>query len=214
MNTKTLGSARTSHSRDRCNTLKIEKHFIAIFHGLFCKESTRIDFDSELDETAVYEKLKLEEYKIYQFIHHDFLFNMDIPELDIKDIDYDKLARKKRIWFGLGQKTVYDILIRPREGFYYPHQYGHYFYLFSKHRIDAGKFEDWLNANFPDRFGDYEDFLVNGISNDFNLLNPEDYLLITNHDFQKQFGVAGKKEIVERLIERLTNTFKTDIVLF
>lgn len=190
------------------------KHFIALFHRLSSNESTRIDFDSDMDETAVYEILKLEEYKLYQFIEHDFLYNMEIPELDKEGIQYDKLEREKKTWFGLWRTKVNDILIHKNQDFYYPYQYGHYFYLFTKHDLKKGQFEKWLNENFPNRFADFDELVGYGKTNNLNLLNPDDYVLITNHDYQKEFGIAGNIEVIERLIVRLNNNFKTDSEAF
>ena len=190
------------------------KHFIALFHRLSFNESTRIDFESELDETAVYEILKLEDYKLYQFIEHDFLYNMEIPELDEEGIEYDKLGREKKTWFGLGRTTIHDILIHPNKDFFYPYQYGHYFYLFTKSNITGDQFKEWLEVNFPKRFADFDELVGYGKTNELKLMHPDDYVLITNHDYRKEFGVAAESKTIDKLIERLTKNFKVEIDAF
>jgi hypothetical protein len=177
-------------------------------------ESTRVDFDSELGETDVYEKLKLEDYKLYQFIENDFLYNMELDELDSEGIKYDKLTREKKTWFGLGRKSINDILIHPNRKFYYPYQYGHYFYLFTKNEVQDNQFTEWLNENFPKRFADFDELVGYGKSNELKLLNKDDYVLITNHDYQKEFGIAAESKTIDKLIERLNENFKTEIEAF
>jgi hypothetical protein len=191
----------------------VEK-YIALFHQLSSDTSIRIDFESEFEETAVYEILKLEEYKVYQFIDHDFLYNMKTSELDEKKIKYTKLEREKKTWFGIGRKTVFDILIHPGNEFYYPYQYGHYFYLFTKAEIQENHFQEWLNENFPKRFADFDELVGYGKTNELKLLNPDDYVLITNHDYQKEFGVAASGKIIDKLTERLNEAFNTEMEPF
>ena len=42
-------------------------------------------------------------------------------------------------------------------------------------------------------------------------MNQDDYVLITNHDYQKEFGVAGESKTIDKLIERLTENFKIEM---
>jgi hypothetical protein len=190
----------------RQNSIGVIKNFIVLVHQLGVGKSLRIDFESNIDEAELFKLIQLDEYKLYQFIDHNFLYNMGLDELDLEGIKYDKLFRTKKGWFGLTQKTVSDILIHPNKKFLYPYQYGNYFYYFTKRKIEAKQFEHWINVNFPNRFGDFDELLGYGY-NDISLLNPEDYLVITNHDYQQEIGVSALPKITDKLIEQLGKTF-------
>ena len=182
------------------------KNFIALFHQLGSNKSFRIEFKSDIEEADVLNVVKLDEYKLYQLIHHDFLYNMEPSELDLEGIKYDRLYREKTSWFGLKRKPVSDILIHPHKDFLYPYQYGHYFYYYTKHKLEANQFKEWLNDEFPKRF-DHFDELLGYNDNDLTLIYPDDYVLVTNHDYQKEFGIAASEEIVTNLIKQLNKQF-------
>ena len=175
--------------------------FILHFHSLESKEKTRIDFKSEKPATDFFELSKLDGYKLYQYIQSDYSYNMTIEDLGYKNIGYEILQREKKIWFGLSKKTISDILIKPKKGFYYPYQYGHYLYIFTKQEINKTELENWLNREFPSRFGNIDETFT-GFE---KLLHEDDYLIATNHDLQHQFGVIGKRDIIEKVISK----FKT-----
>jgi len=179
------------------------KKICALLHPIENSETIRIDFQTELSETDIYEKLKLSDYGIYQFIENDFLYNMEQPELDAENIEYYKLKREKKTWFGLSKKLVTDLLIKPKNGFYYPYEYGHYFYLFTKHKINPTEFEKWINNAFPNRFADFDETYAIGFDNNFELLNADDYILITNHDYQRDFGISANEVISNKLLKIL-----------
>lgn len=176
------------------------KQFILLFHPLSTSEEVRIDFKSEKPASEFIGLAKLDGYKVYQYIQSDYTYNMPIEELELKNVGYKKLYREKKTWFGLSKKKVTDLLIEPKNGFYYPYGYGHYLYLFTKREIDKSDFEKWLNKEFPNRFADIDETFAGFNSEFLNLMDEDDYLIATNHDYQKQFGMTGKKEIVEQVI--------------
>lgn len=179
------------------------RNIIALLHPIEKKETIRIDFQTELLETDIYEKLKLPEYGIYQFIENDFLYNMEQSELDAEQIKYYELKREKKTWFGLSKKTVTDLLIQPKNKFYYPYQYGHYFYLFTKHKVNPTEFQEWINIMFPSKFADFDDTLFMGTNENFEFLNKDDYFLITHHDYQRDFGISANEIITNELLKIL-----------
>jgi hypothetical protein len=185
-----------------------------LLHPIDKKETVKIDFQTESQETDVYEKLKLPTYGIYQFIDSDFLFNMDKSELDAQKIQYFELKRKKRTWLRLAKKTEKDLLIVPKNGFFFPYQYGYYFYLFTKEEIKPVDFEKWISKFFPNRFADFDESFAIGFDNDIKLLNEDDYILITNHDYQKDFGICGNEQIINKLEKKIFEFDNVDIERF
>ena len=128
---------------------------------------------------------------------------MEPSELEENDVKFKFLKREKKTWFGLSKKMVSDLLIYPKNGFYYPYQYGHYFYLYTKHDVKDLEFENWLNAQFPDRYGDFDETHA-GINTKYvQLLNADDYLIVTNHDFQEEFGITGSININQQILKKL-----------
>ncbi len=182
---------------------KALKTIRVLLHPIEKTESVRIDFETELNETDVYESLKLVDYKIYQFIQNDYLYKMKMNELDSENIKYHKFKREKTTWFGLFKKSVTDILIHPKSGFYYPYDFGHYFYLFTKHKININDFENWLNLHFSNPFADFDKCWGIGVSKGFKLLNKDDYFLITNHDLQSDIGITASEIVADKLLEKL-----------
>ena len=178
------------------------KQFILLLHPLSTNEKVRIDFKSEKPASEIIELTKLNGYKIYQYIQSDYTYNMPIADLELENIGFKKLYREKKTWFGLSKKTVTDLLIEEQNGFYYPYGYGHYLYLFTKQSIDQSEFENWLNKEFPSRFGDIDETFAGFNSEFLNLMNEDDYVIATNHDYQEEFGLAGKAEIIEQIISK------------
>lgn len=177
--------------------------FVILLHPIKNEESVRIDFESDMLETEIYEELKIEGYQIYQFIQEDFKYNMEEYELVDKEIQFFSLKREKITWFGFSRKMMTDLLIPPQKTFFYPYQYGHYFYLFTKNNIEKNDFENWLDLHFPDRFLDFDDAYAGLRKDQIELINEDDYLLITNHSYQKEFGLIGNDRILEKLTEKL-----------
>ena len=179
------------------------KRFIILFHPIGNEKSVRIDFESENIETDIYEDLKIDNYEIYQFIQEEFKYNMEESELQKKGIKFESFKREKKTWFGLSKKIVSDLLIFPQKDFFYPYQYGHYFYLFTKSEVNRNEFEGWMNSKFPEKFADFDETYAGLNKAEIKLLNENDYLIITNHDYQSEFGVIGNSQIIAKLIERL-----------
>ena len=180
-----------------------KKHYIALVHPIEEDVKTRIDFDSEIAETTVYELLKLEGYEIYQFILPDYQYLMPLSELGEQGIRFELFEKEKNTWFGLSKKVEQELLIFPKDGFFYPYQYGSYFYLYSKEEIKTSEFIDWMEKQFPKRWADFDDALAGLNSNSINLINKTAYILITNHDYQKEFGLVASKETCTALIDTL-----------
>lgn len=179
------------------------KRFILLFHPTGKEKSIRIDFESDKPVTDFYEQLKIDGYEIYQFIQDDFKYNMEELELEEKKIEFGKLKREKKTWFGLSKEMVSDLLIYPKKDFFYPYQYGHYFYLYTKRKIEILEFETWLNSTFPYRFDDFDETHAGKNKSEIELMNNDDYLLVTNYDYQKEFGLVGNYRIIKELIEKL-----------
>ena len=200
--------AATIHTPKRCATFENKskmKQFILLFHPLSTSEEVRIDFKSEKPASDFIELTKLDGYKVYQYIQSDFTYNMPIAELESENIRFKKLYRGKKTWFGLSKKTVTDLLIEQQNGFYYPYGYGNNLYLFSKQEINQTDFENWLNKEFPSRFADIDETFAGFNSEFLNLMNQDDYVIATNHDYQEQFGLTGKAEIIEQIISKFND---------
>ncbi|WP_439879759.1 hypothetical protein ACSX1A_11280 [Pontibacter sp. MBLB2868] len=191
-----------------------KKHFIALFHSVGKEVKTRVDFDSEIEETFVYELLRLDGYSIYQFILPDYQYVMSLDELREQNVRFKLFEKEKSTWFGLGKKVEQELLIYPKAGFFYPYQYGHYFYIYSKEEIKGGEFIQWMEELFPKRFADFDDTLAGLNSDTVKLLHASDYILVTNHDYQKEFGVVASKEVCATLTAKLKqagfDSFKTE----
>jgi len=130
---------------------------------------------------------------------------MPIAELESENIGFKKLNREKKTWFGLSKKTVTDLLIEQQNGFYYPYGYGNYLYLFSKQKIKLTDFENWLNKEFPSRFVDINETFAGFNSEFLNLMNEDDFVIATNHDYQEQFGLTGKAKIIEQILSKFND---------
>ena len=176
-------------------------NFILLFKSLGSKIITRMDFKSEKPATEFIEKTKLDGYKMYQYIQSGNNYVMTAEELSSQNILFEKLSREVKTWFGLSKKTVMDFLIMPNKDFYYPYEFGSYLYIFTKQDRTKADFENWLNKEFPSRFGHIDETFT-GFE---NLMNDEDYLIATNHDLQHQFGVVGNKSVIDQIIARFEN---------
>ncbi|OKL41125.1 hypothetical protein [Pontibacter flavimaris] len=180
-----------------------KKHNIAFFHPAGEEVKTRIDFDSEIEETLIYELLKLEGYLIYQFILPDYQYVMSFDELSEQGIRFKLFEKERRTWFGLSKKVEQELLIYPKDGFFYPYQYGTYFYLFSREEIKENEFLKWMDKQFPNRWTDFDETFAGLNSDTMKFLHEPDYILVTNYDYQKEFGIVASKEICAALIARL-----------
>ncbi|MDT0559542.1 hypothetical protein RM697_12835 [Ichthyenterobacterium sp. W332] len=176
-------------------------NFILNFKSLGSKLITRMDFNSEKPATEFIELTKLNGYKMYQYIQSGNNYVMTAEELEMKNIKFEKLLREVKTWFGLSKKTVTDFLIMPDKSFYYPYEFGSYLYIFTKQNRTKVDFENWLDKEFPSRFGHIDETFT-GFE---NLMDDEDYLIATNHDLQHQFGVVGNKNIIDQIITEYKN---------
>ncbi len=177
---------------------------IVLIHVHGQQDKYRLDFKTEIPITDIYERLKPKGYKIFQLILDDNLYVMPQSELIKHEIEFDKLVRIKKTWFGFGRKTVTDILIYPQADFYYPYEFGTYTYLFSKQDYSKEQFSDWLSKQFPKGWSDLDDTYAGLNTETVEMLNAQDFLLITNHDYQTEFGIIGNKSIIENIL----NTFR------
>ena len=184
------------------------KRFVILLNQLSKKSELRIDFLSERVATDFYDLSKLDGYNIYQYIQSDYTYVMSVEELKQKKISYLELNREVKTWFGLFQKKVTDLLIEPSEGFYYPHDYGYYLYIFTKHKIEKNEFEDWLNKKYLTK--DINESLTEIKSEYIDLINIDDYLLVTNHDLQQHFGICGNENIIKQIISKFNKLNLTE----
>lgn len=175
--------------------------FILLFHNLGSKFSTRMDFKSNKPATEFIDLTKLDGYEMYQYIQRGNTYVMSEEKLEKENIQFEKLYRQKKTWFGFSKKITTDLLIMPNQEFYYPYEFGSYLYIFTKRKRTKSDFENWLNNEFPDRFGHIDETFA-GFE---NLMDEEDYLIATNHDLQHQFGVIGKKNKIDQIIKKFTS---------
>jgi len=180
-----------------------EIDYILHLHSIGNSISRRIDFKSDKSTTEFFEELRLQGYFLYQYITSDFTYNMDTKELDDLNIEYVTYEFQKRTWFGFGRKTVYDLLILPKDKFYYPYQFGNYFYLLTKDKISADSFINWLNNQFPNKFSDFNDYIGGDTTDSKELLNKSDIIIITLHDYQEELAITAHKVIVDELYHKI-----------
>tara|TARA_Y100000815_G_scaffold271531_1_gene298300 strand:- start:824 stop:1414 length:591 start_codon:yes stop_codon:yes gene_type:complete len=178
--------------------------YIFQFHRLGTKSKTRADFNSDYSAEKLIELLKIDGYKIYQFILNDFAHTMKIEELKEKKIPFSTFQKNKKTWFGFSSKIVHDILIKPSDGFFYPYQFGNYLYLFTKAEISEDQFINWYNHEFPNGYKDLDYTFAGFNSENLNLINEKDYLIISCHDYQEQLGFSANKSIISQIIEKLS----------
>lgn len=174
---------------------KIE--YIVMLHDLEKNNSLRIDFDSKKKPNNVIKGLRLKNYKLCQFIQNEYLVEISENELTEKKIRFDILPRTKRTWFGLSKKEVNDILIVQTNEFMYPYIYGHFVYYFSKHEIGKPEMQSWLSEITPNLFGGLDDIYSAMNNYSTKLINNDDYVIVTNHDHQNQFGISAISNILE-----------------
>ena len=194
----------TVHIHISCATFEKKSRmtqFILLFHNLGSKIVTRMDFNSNKPAKEFIELTKLDDYEMYQYIQSGNTYVMTEEKLEKENIQFEKLYREKKTWFGLSKKTVTDLLIMPNQEFFYPHEFGSYLYLFTKQKRTKTDIENWLNKEFPSRFGHIDETFA-GFA---NFMDEEDYLIATNHDLQHQFGVIGKKDKIDRIITEFKN---------
>jgi len=181
--------------------MRDQKLHIVLIHTLGQQEKCRLDFETEIPVTEIFEQLKLDGYKIYQVILDDNQYIMPQSDLVRQEISFDRLERVKKTWFGLGRKIVTDILIYPKSDFYYPYEFGNYTYLFSQHDYSKEQIDSWLNNQFPNRWADLDETYAGFNTESVELINPQDYLLITNHDYQTEFGIIGNQTITDKILD-------------
>lgn len=178
------------------------QHYIALIHPIEEEVKKRIDFNSEIKTQDIFEFLKLQDYKIYQYILSDYQYVMPLNELKERYITFDTFEKEVSTWFGLGKKVEKELLIYPKDGFYYPYGFGSYFYLYSKKDIQRDEFIEWMDDQFPNRFSDFDDTHAGINWDSIKLLHQSDYILVTNNDYQNEFGITAKKEICNLLKDR------------
>lgn len=60
-----------------------------------------------------------------------------------------------------------------------------------------------MEKQFSKRWADFDDALAGVNSNSIHLLNKTAYILITNHDYQKELGLVASQERSVELIAKL-----------
>jgi hypothetical protein len=161
----------------------------------------RLDFSSQKVASELIDLLKLSDYNIYQFILGENRYSMTESQLNEMENKYELLKRQKKSLFGLCKKTILDLLILPKSGFYFPYKFGNYLYLFTKKLIVPADFESWINIEFPNRFEDFDKVFAGLNSDPINLLDNEDYFIITNYDYQTEFGIIGKSKTIDLILD-------------
>ena len=123
------------------------------------------------------------------------------------------MTELKRLGLAYQKKTVSDLLIAPKNRFFYPYQYGNYLYIFSKRKITKNEFKNWLNKEFPSQHADL-DYTFAGFNSEYlKLMNTDDYIIVTCHDYQEQLGITGNSSVISELIERLNKLNLTELEL-
>ena len=193
-----------SYNLSLCHIImRDQKLHIALLHIIGQQDKYKLDFEIEISTTEIFEKLKLDDYKIYQLILNDNQYIMTHSELLGQGIKFDKLERIKKTWFGLGTKTVSDLLVYPQTKFYYPYEFGNYTYIYSKNDYSKEQINDWLLKQFPNISSDLDKTYAGFNTESIELLNPQDFLIITNHDYQTEFGVIGNKLTIDKILKIL-----------
>lgn len=103
-----------------------ELNFIVLLHSIGETKKFRVDFKSDKPASDYYEHLKLDGYKIYQYIQDEYQYVMESSELENNQVKFKLLQGEKRTWLGLSKRTVSDLFIYPKNGFYYPYRYSPY----------------------------------------------------------------------------------------
>lgn len=177
------------------------KLHIALFHALGEVAKKRVDFKFDKPVTKIFEMLKLADYKLYQLIQSENMIAMPMIELENPKIKLGFMERVEKTWLGLN-KPKRDMLIFPNSDFYYPYNFGNYTYLFSKNEYTIQDIEIWINTQFPNRWSDLDNTYAGHNTLSIKLIDKDDYLIITNYDYQSEFGIIGKKSIIESLLVR------------
>ncbi|MCL6219571.1 hypothetical protein [Zunongwangia pacifica] len=176
--------------------------FIVLFQKLGIAGFAQLEFESDLPEENFIQLVMLDGYYMYQYIQAGNTYVMPISKLKENQINFEQLYRIEKTWFGFATRTVRDLLIMPNQNFYYPHEFGSYLYIFTKQLRSKAEIEIWLDNEFSNRYADINEEFT-GFK---NLMNPEDYLIATNHDLQHQFGVIGEDDKIAKIITKFKNT--------
>ncbi|MFC6858977.1 hypothetical protein [Zunongwangia atlantica] len=178
--------------------------FIVLFQKLGIAGCAQLEFESDLPAENFIQLIMLDGYYMYQYIQAGNIYVMLISKLKENQINFEQLYRIRieKTWFGFATRTVRDLLIMPNQNFYYPHEFGSYLYIFTKQLRSKAEIEIWLDNEFSNRYADINEEFT-GFK---NLMNPEDYLIATNHDLQHQFGVIGGDDKIAKIITKFKNT--------
>lgn len=179
------------------------KKYSILLHSIGHENPVSIECEAEIEPEEFYKQLVLEGYSIYQFLQEEYKVFMSEEELKSSGVAFFELEREKNKWLGLTKRNVSDLLIHTKNEFFYPYLYGHYLYLFTKNEISGKEFENWLDGCFPQRFADFDKTYSLGLNHDVQLMHKDDFLLITNHDSQREFALIGNHHTVLKLIERI-----------
>ena len=71
--------------------------------------------------------------------------------------------------------------------------------LYSKNTYSIEEIDKWLKEQFPLHWTDLDDTHAGSNSETLELIDSDDYLIVTNHDYQTEFGITGRKNIIEIL---------------
>jgi len=179
--------------------MRERKSHIALFHTLRHKEKSRVDYGTESLAEDIFEALRIDGYYIYQLILCDNTYVMPVESLIEMDVDFGKIRRTRKTWFGLSSKNTDDILVFPRTGFYYPYEWGTYTYIYTKNRYSTEQIDIWLKEQFPKHWVDLDCTHAGFNSETLKLIDSSDYLIVTNHDYQTEFGITGNKDTIGKL---------------
>ena len=180
-----------------------EIEYIILLHDIDEEKSIRIDGRSTSTTNAIIERLKQETYNMLQFVKHEFLVEIGEYGLDQSGIEYDVIPRTKKTWFGLGNKIVNDIIIYDSSNYTYPYNYGNFLYYYSEENIGKTELINWMNSNKINSYFDLDDIYSAMNNYQTSLLNSNDFLLVTNHDKQTEFGISANTKIIESLLKQI-----------
>ena len=180
-----------------------ESNYIILLHDIGNKDSIRIDFKSKMEPLTFFQELKIDSHSITQFIKNEYAVEIDEFILDQDKIEYHAIPRMKKTWFGLHNKAVNDILIPETSKYFYPYVYGNFVYYFSQKKISKNDFIKWLTSNTTNPKFEFD--AIYSATNNYRtkVLNEKDFVLVTNHNFQTEFGISGNTIILKQIVEKL-----------
>ena len=185
---------------------KRKRNTVIHIYEIDSKTNHRIDFAIEnlIIEEVFYEYL-LKDFNIFQIIQSDSTNIIQPDELEKNNIEY--WSSKSLV----KQKFITGLIIPPNDNdFLYRFMFGNYMYfpIGDEFNYNERDISDWLNQCFPDRFRDIDNLFAGQITNDFELLNGQGFILTTGYDSNRDIGIVIKRNNSKSIINWIKKTIK------